>query len=196
MKRLYILAGPNGAGKTTASFTILPDMFECKEFVNSDEIARGLSPFNFNSVGLRAGRLMLQRIHEHLANEETFAIETTLASYNYLKIIKQAQKKGYKVTLLFLFLDTPDLAVQRVVTRVKEGGHDIPEEVIRRRYEKGLRNFFNHYIHVVDDWILVNNSGIKFEVIAKGTNKSRSVKNKKCWNKLRRKYYEHKKTTN
>ncbi len=191
MKKLYILAGPNGSGKTTTSYTILPDIFDCKEFVNSDEIARGLSPFNYNAVSLTAGRIMLGRIHEHLKNDETFAIETTLATFGYVNLVKEAQARGYKVTLLFLFLDSQDLAVQRVDTRVKEGGHDIPIEVIRRRYEKGLHNFFNLYIQVVDDWILVNNSGIKFDIIATGTNKSKSIKNKKCWTKLRRKYYEH-----
>ncbi len=191
MKNLYILAGPNGSGKTTTSYTILPGIFECKEFVNSDEIARGLSPFNPPSVALTAGRLMLERIHQHLKNDETFAIETTLASYGYIKVIRNAQKKGYKVTLLFLWLDSEDLAVKRVETRVKEGGHDIPEETIRRRYRRGLHNFFNLYIPVVDDWVFVNNSGIHFEIIATGAKRTINIKNPETWNRLKEKYYEH-----
>jgi predicted ABC-type ATPase len=191
MKKLYILAGPNGSGKTTTSYTILPDIFECKEFVNSDEIARGLSPFNPNSVALTAGRLMLGRIHQHLKNEETFAIETTLATFSYQKLIEEAQAKGYIVTLLFLYLDSVDLAIKRVETRVKEGGHDIPEEVIRRRYQRGLTNFFNLYIPIVDDWIFVNNSGITFEIIATGAKRSIHIKNKEIWTRLKKKYYEH-----
>ncbi len=146
MKRLYIISGCNGAGKTTASYTILPEMLNCNEFVNADEIAKGLSPFNPNKLAIKAGRLMLTRINELLESGIDFAFETTLSTRSYVNTIKKAQKKGYFVTMLYFWLDSPDLAVERVKIRVKEGGHDIPEQTIRRRYDLGISNLFNLYI--------------------------------------------------
>ena len=134
MPKLYIIAGCNGAGKTTASYTVLPEMLDCREFVNADEIAKGLSPFNPESVAIDAGRLMLQRMDDLLIAGEDFAFETTLATRSYVKFIDQAHAMGYFVSLLFFWLPTPELAIVRVATRVSKGGHDIPEEVIRRRY--------------------------------------------------------------
>lgn len=128
-KRLYIIAGCNGAGKTTASFTILPDILECREFVNADEIAKGLSPFQPEKVAFEAGRIMLHRIDELIAAGETFAFETTLATKSYRTTIREAKEKGFYVTLLFFWLNDVDLAVERVKTRVREGGHNIPEDV-------------------------------------------------------------------
>jgi predicted ABC-type ATPase len=139
---LYIIAGCNGAGKTTASFTVLPEMLNCREFVNADEIAAGLSPFNPEGVAIQAGRLMIDRIIYLLKEGETFAFETTLATRSYVKLIRQAQKRGYFVTLLFFLLSTPEQAVARVAKRVAMGGHNIPTEVILRRYEAGLANLF------------------------------------------------------
>ena len=121
-KQLYIIAGCNGAGKTTASFTILPDILECKEFINADEIARGLSPFQPDKVGIEAGRIMLHRIQELLFQGKTFAFETTLATKSYKNTIKQTQSLGYTVTLVFFSLDSIELAIDRVKTRVLEGG--------------------------------------------------------------------------
>ena len=140
MPKLYIIAGCNGAGKTTASYTVLPEMLDCREFVNADEIAKGLSPFNPESVAIDAGRLMLQRMDDLLIAGEDFAFETTLATRSYVKFIDQAHAMGYFVSLLFFWLPTPELAIVRVATRVSKGGHDIPEEVIRRRYATGMRN--------------------------------------------------------
>ena len=125
-KRLYIIGGCNGAGKTTASYTVLPDILQCREFVNADEIAHGLSPFNPGNVAIEAGRLMLRRIGELLGRDETFAIETTLATKSYINLVHQAQAKGYIVTLVFFWLRTPELALRRVAERVSNGGHDIP----------------------------------------------------------------------
>ena len=142
---LYIIAGCNGAGKTTASYTVLPDILNCKEFVNADEIARGLSPFQPDRVSLQAGRLMLTRIKTLLAAQEDFALETTLATKSYVSLVKEAQQNGYRVHLLFFWLNSVALAIERVALRVQEGGHHIPEAVIRRRYEGGLRNFFRLY---------------------------------------------------
>ena len=133
-KSLYIISGCNGAGKTTASYTVLPEVLDCKEFVNADEIARGLSPFNPESVVIEAGRLMLQRIEDLLSKEESFSIETTLATKSYINLVRRAQEKGYTVRLLFFWLNSPDLALQRIAERVAKGGHNIPEPIVRRRY--------------------------------------------------------------
>ena len=165
-KILYIIAGCNGAGKTTASFTILPEIWHCQEFVNADEIARGLSPLNPNSMAIPAGRIMLQRIDELLQQGVSFSIETTLATRSYVQLIKRAQAEGYTVNLLFFWLKNPEMAVQRVTKRVSEGGHDIPVDVIYRRYELGLKNFFQLYKDVVDTWTLVDNASNPRQVIA------------------------------
>ncbi len=157
-KNLYIIGGCNGAGKTTASYTILPEILDCKEFVNADEIARGLSPFNPNSMAIEAGKLMLKRIKELLGRDESFAIETTLATRSYVNLVHQAQAKGYKVTLVFFWLHTPELALQRIAERVKKGGHDIPNTTARRRYIAGINNLFNLYAPEVDCWMIYDNS--------------------------------------
>ena len=125
---LYIIAGCNGAGKTTASYSVLPDLLNCREFVNADEIAKGLSPFNPESVAIEAGKLMLQRINLLLCQRKTFAIETTLATRSYASLIKRAHEKGYQVVLLFFWLSSPEMAIERVAKRVSEGGHNIPTE--------------------------------------------------------------------
>jgi predicted ABC-type ATPase len=138
-KNLYIIAGCNGAGKTTASFTILPEVLDCREFVNADEIARGLSPFQPEKVAFEAGRIMLRRVDELLSRGETFALETTLATKMYQQKIRVAQQQGYAVILLYFWLNNPELAQERVKTRVLEGGHSIAPEVIDRRYQLGIR---------------------------------------------------------
>lgn len=148
-KNLYIIAGCNGAGKTTASFTILPSILNCKEFVNAGEIAKGLSPFQPEAVSFEAGRIMLHRIEELVHSGEDFAFETTLASKSYRGRILQAQSLGYRVILLFFWLRDMELAKYRVSSRVKEGGHNIPVEVIERRYSAGIRNLFDIYLGIV-----------------------------------------------
>ena len=168
MPNLYIIAGCNGAGKTTASFTILPDMLNCKEFVNADSIAAGLSPFNPESVGIEAGRIMLMRINELLKAGVDFAFETTLATRSYLHLVKTAQNLGYQVTLLFIWLDSPKTAIQRVAKRVAKGGHNIPQEVIERRYYRGIFNLIAPFISVVDTWMVVNSTNVVIEPIAEG----------------------------
>jgi predicted ABC-type ATPase len=169
LPNLYIIAGCNGAGKTTASFTILPEMLNCKEFVNADSIAAGLSPFNPESVAIEAGRLMLSRIRELMKSGVDFAFETTLATRSYVSLVKAAQRASYKVTLLFIWLDSPETAIQRVADRVAEGGHHIPEDVIKRRYFRGIFNLVNLYIPVCDRWIVINNKTVVPELIARGT---------------------------
>lgn len=163
---LYIIAGCNGAGKTTASFTILPDILKCQQFINADEIAKGLSPFNPNSVAIEAGRIMLRRIAELLPLKETFSIETTLATKSYVEHIKKAHDLGYRVVLLFFFLDSPQLAIQRVAQRVSEGGHDIPVHVIERRYFAGIKNLFELFVPIVDYWLIADNSAVTTRIVA------------------------------
>lgn len=189
MKRLFIIGGCNGAGKTTASYRILPEILDCDEFVNADEIAKGLSPFRPERAGIQAGRLMLERIRNLMDHGQDFAFETTLATRSYKNIIIDAHEKGYTVTLLFFWLSSPGLAVKRVETRVKEGGHDIPEKVIRRRYDNGLRNLFNIFIELVDEWMFIDNSGYPFEIIASGAGKDEEIGNGEIWAELKKEYY-------
>lgn len=163
---LYIIAGCNGAGKTTASFTILPDILNCNQFINADEIAKGLSPFDPNSVAIEAGRLMLKRIDELLPIKKTFSIETTLATKSYVNLITKAHDLDYKIVLLFFFLDSPELAFQRVSQRVAEGGHDIPTHIIKRRYIAGIKNLFELFIPIVDYWMITDNSNLTSKIIA------------------------------
>ena len=167
-KNLYIISGCNGAGKTTASYTVLPEVLHCKEFVNADEIARGLSPFNSESVAIEAGRLMLQRIEDLLAKEESFSIETTLATKSYINLVRRAQAKGYTVRLLFFWLNSPELALQRIAERVAKGGHNIPEPIVRRRYVAGICNLFHLFMSEVDSWEIYDNSKYPAIQIARG----------------------------
>ena len=165
-KQLYIIAGCNGAGKTTASFTILPEVLGCKEFINADEIAKGLSPFQPESVAMQAGRIMLARMDELLQKGETFAFETTLATKSYKQKIEWAQANGYEVTLLFFWLDSPNMAKERVAQRVAEGGHSIPSQTIERRYHNGIANLFAIYMDMVDICYIFDNSEGRKELIA------------------------------
>ena len=167
-KNLYIISGCNGAGKTTASYTVLPEVLDCKEFVNADEIARGLSPFNPESVAIEAGRLMLQRIEDLLSKEESFSIETTLATKSYINLVRRAQEKGYTVRLLFFWLNSPELALQRIAERVAKGGHNIPEPIVRRRYVTGISNLFRLFMSEVDSWEIYDNSKYPAIQIARG----------------------------
>lgn len=167
-KNLYIISGCNGAGKTTASYTVLPEILHCREFVNADEIAKGLSPFNPESVAIEAGRLMLKRIDELLEKDETFSIETTLATKSYISLVRKAQAKGYSVKVLFFWLNSPELAMMRVAERVANGGHNIPEEIIRRRYVAGISNLFNLFAKEVDSWVIFDNSENPRKQIASG----------------------------
>jgi len=169
MPRLYIISGCNGAGKTTASYSLLPEMLNCSEFVNSDEFAKGLSPFNPEKASIQASRFMLSKIRYLLKKQRDFAVETTLATRTLLKTAKVAQHAGYTVTLLYFWLNSPELAIDRVKARVQSGGHDIPEETIRRRYHVGIDYFFHYYAPICERWILADNSQIPFRVIAEGS---------------------------
>lgn len=165
-KKLYIIAGCNGAGKTTASFTILPEILDCKEFVNADEIAKGLSPFQPEKVPFEAGRIMLNRINELLSENVNFAFETTLSTKSYKSKITEAKEKGYRIILLFFWLQNIELAKERVKVRVSEGGHNIEPEVIARRYLRGIKNLFDIYLPIVDGTFIFDNSETKPELLA------------------------------
>ena len=168
MSALYIISGCNGSGKTTSSYSMLPEMLECRQWVNSDEFAKSLSPYNPAAASVRAGRYMLMKINYLLHRGETFGIETTLATRTLLRLVATAQKAGYEVTILYFWLSSPQMAIERVKRRVASGGHDIAEEVVKRRYYMGLDYLFNYYIPVCDHWILADNSTAPFKVIAQG----------------------------
>lgn len=157
-KNLYIIAGCNGAGKTTASYTILPELLDCKEFINADEIAKGLSPFQPEKAAFEAGRIMLNRLDSLLLQGIDFAFETTLSTRSYVSKVKEAQAKGYFVTLLFFWLEDVSMAKERVEIRVSEGGHNIPVDVIERRYKRGIKNLFELYLPICDKTMLFDNS--------------------------------------
>ncbi len=190
---LYIIAGPNGAGKTTASYTILPEMLNCINFVNADEIARGLSPFSPETVDVQAARIMIQRIDELLTQKVDFAIETTLATRSHIHLVKRAQAAGYKVHLLFFCLESAEQAIQRVAQRVKEGGHNVPEDVIRRRFQLGISNLVNLFIPICDTVLVFNNVKTPAQLIARKETQQNDIEyiDAKMWNQLT-KYYERK----
>ena len=169
MPNLYIIAGCNGAGKTTASFTVLPEMLDCDEFINADEIARGISPLNPEKAAIEAGRYMLTKIDKLIAGKKDFAFETTLATKSYVKTIQLAKQEGYRIVLVFFWLDSVELAIERVKTRVLDGGHNIPTPVILRRYYSGLLNLFNLYIPICDYWMIFDNSTAPSFGLASGT---------------------------
>ncbi len=184
MPKLYIISGCNGSGKTTASYTLLPDLLDCREFVNSDEFAKSLSPFDPSAVSVTASRYMLVKINYLLERKVDFGVETTLATRSLIKIIERARELDYEVTILYFWLDTPDRAVQRVRQRVAAGGHNIPEQVVRRRYVMGLRYLFDTYIPVTDRWVLADNSQSPFTVVAEGTRSELFVRDREKYQKI------------
>jgi predicted ABC-type ATPase len=187
LANLYIIAGCNGAGKTTASFTVLPEILNCNEFVNADEIARGLSPFQPETVAFHAGRIMLERIKELLAQKVDFAIETTLTTLSYQKTIEIAKNNGYHITLLFFWLNDVNLAIERVKIRVTEGGHDIPKEVIIRRYQKGIKNLVNIFVNLCDYWLVIDNSSRPYTFIAEGNGYTETnIYHKEKWEQIKK----------
>jgi predicted ABC-type ATPase len=167
-KKIVIIAGPNGSGKTTFALEYLPNEGECPIFVNADLIAAGISPFLPEKAAFHAGRLMLEEIKRHVLNGDSFAFETTLSGKTYAQMIPEWQKRGYSVKLIFLYLPDVRIAVERVRYRVGQGGHNIPERIIKRRYEKGWRNFQTIYRQLVDAWLLFDNAGATPKMINQG----------------------------
>ncbi len=169
-KKVIIIAGPNGAGKTTFARFFLTAEANCLQFINADLIAAGLSPFAPESAALWAGQLMLQKMAECEARGESFAVETTLAARSYLQKIRRWRDAGYRAELYFLKLSDVETAIDRVAERVKQGGHNIPEPVIRRRFEAGLKNFKSLYQREASIWMLIDNSGARPILLDEGTN--------------------------
>jgi|SRR5450631_3749459 len=182
MANLYIIAGCNGAGKTTASYTILPEMLNCQEFVNADSIATGLSPFNPGSVAFEAGRIMLGRIYQLIGEKVDFGFETTLSAKSYISLINVAREAGYEITLLYFWLSSPEFAMSRVAERVRKGGHNIPTDIIERRYYRGISNLLRLYIPACDNWIVIDNTDAVSQVIALGgTAMGKTIKKDDIW---------------
>jgi predicted ABC-type ATPase len=169
-KKIVIIAGPNGAGKTTFAREFLPREADCPDFINLDLIAEGLSPFDPQRAALRAGRVMLQEIHRRVRAGESFAFETTLSGRSYARLIPRWRSAGYHVKLIFLSLPNVDLAIARISARVAQGGHDVSEPVIRRRFDAGLRNFESVYSGLVDSWAWYDNSEPTPRIVASGDN--------------------------
>ncbi len=168
--RILIIAGPNGAGKTTFAEEFLPNEADCPIFVNADLIAAGLAPFDPDRAAIKAGRLMLEEIYDHVRRHESFAFETTLSGRGYARHIPVWRREGFTVKLFFLRLASPELACARVAQRVKAGGHNVPEATIRRRFAAGLRNFKEIYKPLVNEWALYDNSFATPILIEEGEN--------------------------
>jgi predicted ABC-type ATPase len=168
MPEIFVIAGPNGAGKSTTARGMLPDFVGCVEFVNADEIALGLSAFRPESVAFAAGRTMLNRLNELARQRVDFAFETTLASRSFAPWLKEKQQEGFGVNVIYLWLPGVELAIERVARRVKAGGHHVPEPDIRRRYDRGRRNFIRLYVPLADTWAVYDNSGFEPQIIAFG----------------------------
>ena len=163
---LYIIAGPNGVGKTTFARKFLPKYADCKNFVNADLIAQGMSPFAPEAAAVRAGRLMLSEIRLFARQRVSFAFETTLSGRSYLRLVRQLKREGYRVHFFFLWVRDVEVSLSRVKDRVLKGGHDVPEEVIRRRFSRSIQNFLVDYRVLADSWFLFDNSGQTPAVIA------------------------------
>ena len=185
-KNVYIIAGPNGSGKTTFAKLFLPDYVKCPNFVNADLIAQGLAPFGPRAAAIKAGKLVLQQIDEYAARGVDFAFETTLAGKSYANLFRELKTKGYALHLFFLWIPSPNLAIARIRDRVAEGGHPVPAEDVRRRFVRGLRNFFKMYESILDSWVLIDNSKSKPILIAKRRNGSREVMDQKLFDGIQR----------
>jgi predicted ABC-type ATPase len=181
---LYVIAGPNGAGKTMFASQFLPDFVVCREFLNADLIAAGLSPLAPETQNVRAGRLLLMRIGELTDARADFSFETTLSGRTYVKRLSEAKANGYRLVLFFLWLPSAEMAVDRVETRVKEGGHGVPPEDIRRRFGAGLRNFFFLYRAIVDSWWLYDSSRLPPSVIASEDRGRLTVKQRRLFRRI------------
>lgn len=180
-KNLYIIAGPNGSGKTTFAKLFLPDYVNCPNFVNADLIAQGLAPFEPRTAAIKAGKLVLQQIHEYARRGIDFAFETTLSGKSYANLLPELKSQGYALHLFFLWIPSPDLAMARIKDRVSEGGHHVPAEDVRRRFIRGLHHFFKMYESMLDSWMLFDNSKTKPVLIAKRRNGDREVFDQKLF---------------
>jgi len=185
-KNVYIIAGPNGSGKTTFAKLFLPEYVNCPNFVNADLIAQGLAPFEPRAAAIKAGKLVLQQIDEYARRGADFAFETTLSGKSYANLLSELKSKGYAIHLFFLWIPSPELAIARIKERVVEGGHHVPAEDVRRRFVRGLRNFFKMYESLLDSWVLIDNSKSKPIVVAKRRSGDCVVINQKLFGSIQK----------
>ena len=163
---VYIIAGPNGAGKTTFAREFLPRYAACKIFVNADLIAQGMSPFSPETAAFQAGRVMLEEIHRFAERQVDFSFETTLSGTTFLNLMRRLRGQGYAIHVFFLWVPGVELALSRIRDRVLEGGHNVPEDVVRRRYERSIKNFLRVYRHEADAWMMFDNAAARLALIA------------------------------
>lgn len=184
---VIVLAGPNGAGKSTIADSLLPTVCQIREFVNADVIARGLSAFDPEGVALQAGRIMLERLHELARQRHSFAFETTLATRSFAGWLRELKASGYRFHLVYVWLESPELAIERVAKRVAQGGHHIPPDVVERRYQRSLLNLFELYLPLADTWKVINNSNGVGSVVARGVELGNTVVvDHECWARISR----------
>jgi predicted ABC-type ATPase len=169
-RNVYIIAGPNGSGKTTFAVKFLPDYVNCPNFINADLIAHGLSPFSPGAAAIKAGKLVLEQIHEFVEMRADFAFETTLSGKLYVKLFESLKEKGYKIQIFFLWVPNTELVLSRIKSRVAQGGHNVPTRDVLRRFNRSITNFFTLYRPLADSWMLFDNSGIIPILIAAGKN--------------------------
>jgi len=185
---LYIIAGPNGVGKTTFAREFLPNYANCRNFVNADLIAQAMAPFSPETAAVRAGRMMLNEIRSFAKRRVSFAFETTLSGRSYMTSLRQLKRKGYKIHIFFLCVKNVDLAISRVQARVSRGGHDVPETVVRRRFDRSMQNFFSDYRQLADRWMLFDNSGENPALAASGKDRKTRIMNANLYNALVKRY--------
>ena len=183
-KKIYIIAGPNGSGKTTFANKFLPEYAKCPNFVNADLIAQGLSPFSPLTAAIKAGRLVLEQIRSLAEKNVDFAFETTLSGKSYVKFLIALKKKGYTINLFFLWIPNVELALSRIKDRVAVGGHDVPAVDVKRRFHRGIYNFFKYYKPLSDTWLLFNNADATPRLIAKEKSRKTDVIDKELFERI------------
>ncbi len=183
-KNVYIIAGPNGAGKTTFAKKFLPKYVNCPHFVNADLIAQGLSPFSPRLVAIKAGKLVLEQIREFADRNVDFAFETTLAGKSYVRFLNELKNKGYAIRLFFLWIPNVDIALARIKERVADGGHDVPEQDVKRRFRRGLYNLFKLYSPILNSWMLFDNSSANPALIAEEKEGKLAIAERELWNDI------------
>lgn len=183
-KNLYVIAGPNGSGKTTFAMKFMPEFVKCPNFVNADLIAKGLAPFDPERAALKAGKLVLQQLEEYSRQGVDFGFETTLSGRAYYKKFKQLKDAGYRLHLFFLWIPSSELAIARIKERVAGGGHNIPDKDVKRRFNRGMKNFLELYNRIFDTWMLFDNSGLKPALIAKNINGVLKIIRKELYKKI------------
>ena len=183
-RNVYIIAGPNGSGKTTFAIKFLPKYAKCPNFINADLIAHGLSPFSPSSVAIKAGKLVLEQIHEFTKKRVDFAFETTLSGKLYINLFKSLKEKGYKIHIFFLWVPDAGLVISRIKSRVAQGGHDVPVRDVLRRFNRSISNFFKLYRPLADSWMLFDNAGVIPILIAERKNSKVKIVNESSYNNI------------